>query len=187
MPTNVWYFLKKCCFVLYSYHVYERAPNYRAHTHTSLTSVRSCQQTDAPQKDLRPQHKRGRRGKSDSAWSIFVWALFGKLFQKRGEIWSHINGPSRSGFPQRVPFGQHFLDSKNCLCLWYSTYSCILITKYYPFSCELKPFLRHFVGASIFGSIFSCLPRVVMGYHFPVVYTLKLICCTFSRCLLNMI
>ena len=38
--------------------------------------------------------------------------------------------------PQRVPFGQHFWPHNNCL--WHS--SCILITKYYPFSRKLTLF-----------------------------------------------
>ena len=40
-------------------------------------------QTKAPQKNLRPRNKSIRQGKSDSAWHIFVWAIFGKLFWKK--------------------------------------------------------------------------------------------------------
>ena len=55
------------------------------HTHTSLTSLKIkiiiYQQTDAPQKDLRPRHKSIQRGESNSAVTNF-WTLYWKLSWK---------------------------------------------------------------------------------------------------------
>ena len=55
------------------------------HIHISLTSLKdyihiNSQQTEAPQKDLRPTSaQEGSTRRSGFCWSIFVWMLFGKL------------------------------------------------------------------------------------------------------------
>ena len=89
-----------CCFVLAFACTREHAIMESAHT--SLTSLKSLKtifhQTKAPQKDLSRRHKSIRRAESESDWSVFVWALFWKLFRKRGETGSHKNRLVRSRF-----------------------------------------------------------------------------------------
>ena len=81
------------------------------------------------------------------------------------------------------PFYSTFLRTRKN-CLWHS-----ILAFWSPnithFLASLHFFLCHFTGASHFGLLFSYLPQVVVGCPFPVVYTLKRICCTFSGCLLR--
>ena len=72
------------------------------HGSTTLSSARTH---TSPQKDLRPRHKSIRRDKSDSAKTIFVRMLFGKLknyLEKRGQNESRKIDPSRSEFSSLV-------------------------------------------------------------------------------------
>ena len=86
---------------------------------------------------------------------------------------SHIepnpNQTRNDAIPQRVPFGRHFFEGTKIAC---GTLVLHFDHQILPISSQAYIFLRHFTGASIFGLLFSYLPRVGVGCPFFLLNTL---------------